>query len=600
MNNFYLKKYLAEGKLLKEEEQGYTLYTTNVEYDNGKTGYMYQLVNSEDGEENEIGFDQLYFVGKGDASDPQVFVDKDFKNFDQGSYQEEELSAEEAMKIYNDLAEGKQLKEETDDSVKTDTPIKKSKMKKETVDSKLAEIEKQSQVVALEAKIAAIDEMIETKNQRISMISEDENLSELVDKAKMKVMQREVKDLERRKVKIEKLYEKMCGKSYTKEKIVDEEMSTELNENKTKMKKSELKEMIKAAMMSEVQNKVSEQTDQFKKGDKVKYDGEKHLVVNILKDGSPVLVPMSVIDDEAFSIDSDEIEESKTMDEIQYDIDDTNSDYDFLAEEYEATDHDIQIGPAMVGIVNIRKYLEKSAPEYLSDLKAIDSVLTSYDNKMAYGDDDLGVPGDNALGLEENRSEFDTNKPGRVGEFIKALDLLVYDEYHSELYDSDEVKQAYDLLVKAVKKLEMGREDEMDDMPGFEGTKDSLRSLGLEEAEEEVEDEEVDVTDGEEEVETTDVETTTEVDPNVKAVQDALTAAQAAAADLGDEKLTDQIGNTITFFTRQHVANIDSMNEMDVQDAADDTETKIDSVAAAMIGLNESRNRMLKLAGIIK
>jgi len=600
MNNFYLKKYLAEGKLLKEEEQGYTLYTTNVEYDNGKTGYMYQLVNSEDGEENEIGFDQLYFVGKGDASDPQVFVDKDFKNFDQGSYQEEELSAEEAMKIYNDLAEGKQLKEETDDSVKTDTPIKKSKIKKETVDSKLAEIEKQSQVVALEAKIAAIDEMIETKNQRISMISEDENLSELVDKAKMKVMQREVKDLERRKVKIEKLYEKMCGKSYTKEKIVDEEMSTELNENKTKMKKSELKEMIKAAMMSEVQNKVSEQTDQFKKGDKVKYDGEKHLVVNILKDGSPVLVPMSVIDDEAFSIDSDEIEESKTMDEIQYDIDDTNSDYDFLAEEYEATDHDIQIGPAMVGIVNIRKYLEKSAPEYLSDLKAIDSVLTSYDNKMAYGDDDLGVPGDNALGLEENRSEFDTNKPGRVGEFIKALDLLVYDEYHSELYDSDEVKQAYDLLVKAVKKLEMGREDEMDDMPGFEGTKDSLRSLGLEEAEEEVEDEEVDVTDGEEEVETTDVETTTEVDPNVKAVQDALTAAQAAAADLGDEKLTDQIGNTITFFTRQHVANIDSMNEMDVQDAADDTETKIDSVAAAMIGLNESRNRMLKLAGIIK
>jgi len=536
MNNFDLKKYLTESKLLKEEEQGYTLYTTNVEYDNGKTGYMYQLVNSEDGEENEIGFDQLYFVGKGDASDPQVFVDKDFKNFDQGSYQEEELSAEEAMKIYNDLAEGKQLKEETDDSVKTDTPIKKSKMKKETVDSKLAEIEKQSQVVALEAKIAAIDEMIETKNQRISMISEDENLSELVDKAKMKVMQREVKDLERRKAKIEKLYEKMCGKSYTKEEIVDEEMSTELNENRKTMKKSELKEMIKAAMMSE----------------------------------------------------------------INIDIQDTNADYDFLAEEYEATDHDIQIGPAMAGIVNIRKYLEKSAPEYLSDLKAIDSVLTSYDNKMAYGDDDLGVPGDNALGLEENRSEFDTNKPGRVGEFIKALDLLVYDEYHSELYDSDEVKQAYDLLVKAVKKLEMGREDEMDDMPGFEGTKDSLRSLGLEEAEEEVEDEEVDVTDGEEEVETTDVETTTEVDPNVKAVQDALTAAQAAAADLGDEKLTDQIGNTITFFTRQHVANIDSMNEMDVQDAADDTETKIDSVAAAMIGLNESRNRMLKLAGIIK
>ena len=405
MNNFYLKKYLAEGKLLKEEEQGYTLYTTNVEYDNGKTGYMYQLVNSEDGEENEIGFDQLYFVGKGDASDPQVFVDKDFKNFDQGSYQEEELSAEEAMKIYNDLAEGKQLKEETDDSVKTDTPIKKSKMKK-----------------------------------------------------------------------------------------------------------SKLKEMIKAAMMSEV----------------------------------------------------------------QYDIDDTNSDYDFLAEEYEATSYDELVGPVIMGIGNIKKYVQTSAPEYLDSLIAAEDAFMAFNDKMAYGDDDLGVPGDNALGLEENRSEFDTNKPARIAEFIKALDMLV-DEYHAELYLSDDLFSAVEMVKKAANE-----------------------AINLNEAEEEVEDEEVDVKVGDEEIETTDVETTTEVDPNVKAVQDALTAAQAAAAALGDEKLTDQIGNTITFFTRQHVANIDSMNEMDVQDAADDTETKIDSVAAAMIGLNESRNRMLKLAGIIK
>jgi hypothetical protein len=49
--------------------------------------------------------------------------------------------------------------------------------------------------------------------------------------------------------------------------------------------------------------------------------------------------------------------------------------------------------------------------------------------------------------------------------------------------------------------------------------------------------------------------TTDEVDPNVKAVQDALTQAQAAAQQLGDKKLMDQIGNTITFFTRAHVVN---------------------------------------------
>jgi hypothetical protein len=56
-----------------------------------------------------------------------------------------------------------------------------------------------------------------------------------------------------------------------------------------------------------------------------------------------------------------------------------------------------------------------------------------------------------------------------------------------------------------------------------------------------------------EEVDTTVDVTTSEVDPNVKDVQDALTQAQAAAQKLGDPKLTDQIGNTITFFTRSHV-----------------------------------------------
>ena len=93
---------------------------------------------------------------------------------------------------------------------------KKKKVKKETLDSKLAEIDSASQVVALETKIAHVDEIIEKKNARLSMVTEDENLSELVDKTKIKAMQREVKDLERRKMKMEKLYEKMCGKAYKK------------------------------------------------------------------------------------------------------------------------------------------------------------------------------------------------------------------------------------------------------------------------------------------------------------------------------------------------------------------------------------------------
>ena len=101
---------------------------------------------------------------------------------------------------------------------------KMKKAKKESIDTDLAEIDKQAQVVALEAKLAKMDEVIEGKMSRINMVSEDENLKDLVDGKKMKAIQKEVKVLEKRKAKMEKMYEKMAGKKYQKEEIVDEEM----------------------------------------------------------------------------------------------------------------------------------------------------------------------------------------------------------------------------------------------------------------------------------------------------------------------------------------------------------------------------------------
>jgi hypothetical protein len=45
-------------------------------------------------------------------------------------------------------------------------------------------------------------------------------------------------------------------------------------------------------------------------------------------------------------------------------------------------------------------------------------------------------------------NEFDTNKPARIAEFIKALDMLV-DEYHAELYLSDDLFSAVEMVKKA-------------------------------------------------------------------------------------------------------------------------------------------------------
>ena len=71
--------------------------------------------------------------------------------------------------------------------------------------------------------------------QRLSMVSEDENLSELMDKKKIKEMQREIKLLEKRKAGFEKLYEKSCGSKYQKQEIVGEVTEEEeITESKRK------------------------------------------------------------------------------------------------------------------------------------------------------------------------------------------------------------------------------------------------------------------------------------------------------------------------------------------------------------------------------
>ena len=100
-------------------------------------------------------------------------------------------------------------------------PVQEAKKKKLAYMEDLAEIDKQSAITAMEAKINKLAEMIETKTQRISLVSEDENLSELIDKKRVKEMQREIKDIERAKLKLEKLFEKMKGGA--KKEIVDED-----------------------------------------------------------------------------------------------------------------------------------------------------------------------------------------------------------------------------------------------------------------------------------------------------------------------------------------------------------------------------------------
>merc|ERR1712195_271801 len=96
------------------------------------------------------------------------------------------------------------------------------KPKKESIDTKLAEIGKEAEEVKMEAQLDFLHDHIQEKVDRVNSINEDENLSELIDKSKMKMMQKEIKELERKQMKMEKIYEKSCGKKYSKKEMVDE------------------------------------------------------------------------------------------------------------------------------------------------------------------------------------------------------------------------------------------------------------------------------------------------------------------------------------------------------------------------------------------
>ena len=106
----------------------------------------------------------------------------------------------------------------------------KKKPKKENIETKLAEIGKAAEITKMEAQLEFLHDHIDEKINRLSSIQEDENLKELVDKKKMKDMQKEIKLLEKRKAKMEKLYEKHCGKKFSRKVMVDEMDAVSWNE----------------------------------------------------------------------------------------------------------------------------------------------------------------------------------------------------------------------------------------------------------------------------------------------------------------------------------------------------------------------------------
>ena len=90
-----------------------------------------------------------------------------------------------------------------------------------------------------------------------------------------------------------------------------------------------------------------------------------------------------------------------------------------------------------------------------------------------------------------------------------------------------------------------------------------------------------------------------------KQVQDNLEAALIAAKELGDQKLIDQIGNSITFFTRTHVVGKEDVDEDFIPGRKYSKEVQKDRDVMDMdmdenIEESYEKNKWLRIAGIKK
>ena len=87
-------------------------------------------------------------------------------------------------------------------------------------------------------------------------------------------------------------------------------------------------------------------------------------------------------------------------------------------------------------------------------------------------------------------------------------------------------------------------------------------------------------------------------DSDISAILGLLTKAQANAKDLGDEKLMDQIGNTITYYTRTHVVAEDARTDAEEEGYKDGMKDEKEDLKKEEV--NEEFARFAKLAGLNK
>jgi hypothetical protein len=93
---------------------------------------------------------------------------------------------------------------------------------RESVEKDLADINKEAEQEVLQSKMEKIQALIDKKQSQISRLDEDEDMKDLTDDKKVKEISKDIKALEKAKVKLEKIMSKFKGKKTSSKKVIDE------------------------------------------------------------------------------------------------------------------------------------------------------------------------------------------------------------------------------------------------------------------------------------------------------------------------------------------------------------------------------------------
>lgn len=187
------------------------------EYTSSNKSGLLVSVNHEDVNSFENWLDQSPFYAEKEG-DGVYFFKEDPENFDNlEKFIQMEMAAEDISVQF----EGQE--DNLNEAERFIPHVQLHENKDMNLQQKLKEIERGGVVASLESKINAIQEEIDSRQEKINTVSENESLSEFVDKNQLKGLEKEIKELEKHKAKLEKTLDKANGGKKPKKQVVDED-----------------------------------------------------------------------------------------------------------------------------------------------------------------------------------------------------------------------------------------------------------------------------------------------------------------------------------------------------------------------------------------